>query len=336
MAVSIQLRRGTSSEWTTANPVLLEGEIGIELNTSLYKIGDGVTAWNSLAYKPLRAIDEAGIIDFELSNIPTAPAAGHLKVFAKGLSGRSLLRQIGSSGLSTPFQPSFFQNFIGMINTGSGTSITTIGLIASGTGTISHPTMNETYGYMANFASASSANATAGTGTAATQFLRGISGGGGFFTSQRLMFPDASYNESGATTGTRIFVGLTSDTMVNVTSSDNPSGHLAGFHRCSVNGGLTDTNWFFATKDGTNINRINTGIAFAPNKVYDFYSFAAPTSGEITWRIDNLTDETSAEGTTSTTLPDATTLMRVGFQLRTINALARNVRMQRIYVESDR
>jgi hypothetical protein len=48
----IQLRRGTASEWSAENPVLLEGELGIELDSTRnkIKIGDGSTAWNSLPY----------------------------------------------------------------------------------------------------------------------------------------------------------------------------------------------------------------------------------------------------------------------------------------------
>jgi hypothetical protein len=50
MAIQIQFRRGTASEWTSANPILAVGEMGIETDTDLFKIGDGTTAWNSLAY----------------------------------------------------------------------------------------------------------------------------------------------------------------------------------------------------------------------------------------------------------------------------------------------
>jgi hypothetical protein len=50
MAVQIQLRRGTATAWTTANPVLANGEMGIESDTDLFKIGDGSTAWTSLSY----------------------------------------------------------------------------------------------------------------------------------------------------------------------------------------------------------------------------------------------------------------------------------------------
>lgn len=50
MADQIQLRRDSAANWTSTNPVLAQGELGIELDTYLFKIGDGVTAWASLAY----------------------------------------------------------------------------------------------------------------------------------------------------------------------------------------------------------------------------------------------------------------------------------------------
>ena len=50
MAVQIQFRRGTASSWTSANPTLAEGEMGIETDTDQFKIGDGLTAWTSLSY----------------------------------------------------------------------------------------------------------------------------------------------------------------------------------------------------------------------------------------------------------------------------------------------
>lgn len=53
MAIQIQFRRDTSSNWTAENPVLAAGELGLETNTSKFKIGDGTTAWTSLAYSSL-------------------------------------------------------------------------------------------------------------------------------------------------------------------------------------------------------------------------------------------------------------------------------------------
>ena len=50
MADLIQIRRDTAANWTSANPVLAQGELGAETDTSKIKIGDGSTAWSSLAY----------------------------------------------------------------------------------------------------------------------------------------------------------------------------------------------------------------------------------------------------------------------------------------------
>lgn len=50
MAVKIQLRRDTAANWTAANTVLALGEPGVETDTLKVKVGDGITAWTSLAY----------------------------------------------------------------------------------------------------------------------------------------------------------------------------------------------------------------------------------------------------------------------------------------------
>jgi len=44
------LRRDTAANWTSANPVLASGELGAETDTGKLKLGNGSTAWNSLAY----------------------------------------------------------------------------------------------------------------------------------------------------------------------------------------------------------------------------------------------------------------------------------------------
>jgi hypothetical protein len=50
MATRMLQRRGTASQWTSANTVLAAGEFGVETDTGQFKIGDGTTGWNSLAY----------------------------------------------------------------------------------------------------------------------------------------------------------------------------------------------------------------------------------------------------------------------------------------------
>jgi hypothetical protein len=50
VVTQIQLRRGTAAQWTSANPILASGELGVETDTVKAKIGDGALAWNSLPY----------------------------------------------------------------------------------------------------------------------------------------------------------------------------------------------------------------------------------------------------------------------------------------------
>lgn len=50
MAVQIQLRRGTEAEWTSGNPTLAEGELGVELDTGKFKVGNGSDNWATLEY----------------------------------------------------------------------------------------------------------------------------------------------------------------------------------------------------------------------------------------------------------------------------------------------
>lgn len=50
MADLIQIRRDTAANWTSANPVLAQGELGAETDTSKIKIGNGSTAWTGLSY----------------------------------------------------------------------------------------------------------------------------------------------------------------------------------------------------------------------------------------------------------------------------------------------
>jgi hypothetical protein len=51
VVTQIQIRRGTASQWTSANPTLAAGEFGYESDTGKFKIGTGSTAWTSLSYQ---------------------------------------------------------------------------------------------------------------------------------------------------------------------------------------------------------------------------------------------------------------------------------------------
>lgn len=50
IATTIVLRNDTAENWTTKNPILKEGEIGVENGANKFKIGDGVKHWSELNY----------------------------------------------------------------------------------------------------------------------------------------------------------------------------------------------------------------------------------------------------------------------------------------------
>jgi hypothetical protein len=66
MANRIQIRRDSQSNWERINPVLADGELGLNYNNNQIKIGNGTDVWNTLAYA-------TGIPTFS-SEIVAAPA----------------------------------------------------------------------------------------------------------------------------------------------------------------------------------------------------------------------------------------------------------------------
>ena len=52
--IQLQFRRDTAINWQQTNPLLASGEMGIELDTHTFKIGDGVIRWNQLPYGGLQ------------------------------------------------------------------------------------------------------------------------------------------------------------------------------------------------------------------------------------------------------------------------------------------
>ncbi|CAB4122936.1 hypothetical protein UFOVP29_105 [uncultured Caudovirales phage] len=64
MANRIQLRRDTAANWTRVNPILEDGEPGLEIDSNRVKYGDGNTVWNSLDYASGGLTDVDGVVAF--------------------------------------------------------------------------------------------------------------------------------------------------------------------------------------------------------------------------------------------------------------------------------
>ena len=94
MAVQIQMRRDTAAAWTAANPVLAAGEMGLETDTTYYKIGNGSTAWNSLAYGAYNGVPND-------SSITAAKLASDAVTTAKILNANVTAAKLASDAVTT-------------------------------------------------------------------------------------------------------------------------------------------------------------------------------------------------------------------------------------------
>lgn len=88
----IQNRRDTAANWTSTNPILASGEIGVESNTGKFKIGDGSTAWTPLLYAPAGlASTTTSLVGGAAGSLPYQSAANTTTMLSVGTSGQVLM-----------------------------------------------------------------------------------------------------------------------------------------------------------------------------------------------------------------------------------------------------
>jgi hypothetical protein len=95
--VKMAQRRDTAANWTSANPTLLAGEIGIESDTSKIKLGTGSTAWTSLSYTPWSQVSAYPLVN---ADIASAAAIAYSKL-ATLTSGNIVLGSSANVATST-------------------------------------------------------------------------------------------------------------------------------------------------------------------------------------------------------------------------------------------
>ena len=95
--VKMAQRRDTAANWTSANPTLLAGEIGIESNTLKWKVGTGSTAWTSLGYIPAFSLSTYPLVN---ADIASAAAIAYSKL-ATLTSGNIVLGSSSNVATST-------------------------------------------------------------------------------------------------------------------------------------------------------------------------------------------------------------------------------------------
>lgn len=84
MSDRMQFRRDTAANWSTYNPILLEGELGFVLGTQHYKLGDGVHAWNNLELRGFNGNIESEVLNDE-NSVPSGAAVYNALVNATNI-----------------------------------------------------------------------------------------------------------------------------------------------------------------------------------------------------------------------------------------------------------
>lgn len=86
----IRQRIDTAQNWTSNNPVLAKGEMGIESDTRLFKFGDGTSNWADLPYATVSVKGD------NVSIVVGEDGALGIKGYAEAETGAQLVKQEGS------------------------------------------------------------------------------------------------------------------------------------------------------------------------------------------------------------------------------------------------
>jgi hypothetical protein len=131
----IRHRRDTAANWTSNNPVLEAGQLGLETDTLKIKFGDGTTAWNSLSYA---SGGGSGLTDGDKGDITVSSSGATWTIdngavsYAKMQDVSAASKLIGRGSASGSGDPQ--EITIGTNLTMSGTTLSAAGSISGSTG----------------------------------------------------------------------------------------------------------------------------------------------------------------------------------------------------------
>lgn len=268
---------------------------------------------------------------------PAVPAANVLNFYSRNRAGRMFFMVQGPSGLDTALQPALFGNNVAMWMAGTGTTVAInfgVNWTArnSGTGAAqSHPALATTNALTqmkrARFGTGTTTTGSSGIQSGAQVAWRGnASGLGGFFFFARFGIDTAE-------SAMQFMIGLSA---LNAALAGEPSAQnntiCIGADSGDANIQIIERNGSTATKTSTGVSKTTTGA------IYDFMMFAPPNGSSVICRMVNpVTGTVHVDNVTfNTTLPVNTTFLYAHCQIRsTAGATAKNLDLNRIYVESD-
>jgi hypothetical protein len=283
---------------------------------------------------------EGGQLRLPAIAVPTAPAAGGLKMFASNVGGRILLASIGPRGLESPMQPHIGRKKVVTWNAqGGNTNLNGDGLpfTTLGTGTVSTPSTTNFWSYIAKLEyliTTAVANAIAQVRSNTNRFTAGgTSANLGGFHAVFVWGPATGV----ATTTHRAFCGMRSTaaaTDVETSTITNMAG---------MGWDAADTNIQFMHNDGSGTaTKIDLGASFPVptvdrSKIYRLTLFSPPgLTQSVGYEVEDLGTGAVATGTVTTDLPSTATMMAPSIQMTSGGTLSViGIAVASVYIETD-
>lgn len=310
----------------------------IQFNNSGSFGADADFLWNSSTNTLTLSGSDTGLAITAITNEPSTPASGTLRIYTKDVAGRILPKWVGPSGVDTPFQASMGFNRVSMIMPAGGTTLTTFvsgfGTTFTNTGTANNPTPTTTNLLTSTRRATFSTGATAGTVSSHRQSVlqvwRGNAAGrGGFFYTTR-------FGTSTLASGNRAFIGI-ADSVAAPTNVDPTTNTTPGKIGLAIN--ASTGNWNLVNNvTGTAPTVANLGASFPVNTtdLYELVLFSPPNGSTIGWRVTNVSTGAQTSGSLSTNIPSNTTFLAPLFWItNNATAAAAIIDFGGWYLESD-
>ncbi|HRH21730.1 MAG TPA: hypothetical protein PLJ58_00865 [bacterium] len=325
----IRTKTGGDVEWATMSSGPGGADTQIQYN-------NGGSSWGGDADLTIsgNTLHVNKMITLSTSTLPSVATTGTISIFNRLTAGRDMLKfRSDVTDDYSVFQPSIFENYFCLFAPGSSsTANTNHGCIATEVANGPRNTLNagQVGGYVRKDVFSSTASSLR---SSVNIFVRGTqTGQNGFFYFARTHFPDGSYTNS---SGVRLVYGMTDQTSAAACGSDNVTNQdMIAFNYSTA----LSANWRIAADDGSASapTYTDTGVAFASTTTYDMYIYAPPfpATSTIYWRIDDITNgTTTAEGTATTQLPDASVFMNMQGCNDSVNNVSRIFYIATMYGE---
>lgn len=337
MAFRAQMRGDTAAVLAARNEVLLEREFCFEVDTGLFKLGDGVTPWAGLGYWELAPFFSGpatlqGIAD------PSVPAAGQMRLYAQSIAGRMMPKVMGPSGLDNPLQAGLQANYTSWLMPGATSGMMLNGPTVTVVGTLSHPAIEAGFSLRRSMRRAQIVSAA--TAGSASELRQGVSEcyrgevfgsaiAGGFFFSTRFACASLVANQ-------RLWCGLMNSTAA-LSATVAPSTFV---NAIGAGWDSTDANLQIMHNDAAGVaTKIDLGIPFPTNNtdaVYELILFCPPNGDAVGYRVRRLDTGATAQGTLTTDLPAKSVLLCYhAYMNNGGTAAAVTLDLMRKYLETD-